>query len=152
MIEGREKVKPKPWSKVVTQLTKWAQRLLPPTIFARLKSEKQFWIKIKVCGTFIIKFLIEIHLLKDDSRYHENKWHSLVMPEKLFVFWTTFYLTISEILCIFKVLIVNLDLPLFFMFMSNSIWNVSMYSVTSLPIPDTHFLSTFCHYFLSWLW
>ena len=29
--------------------------------------------KIKVCGTFIIKFYIEIHLLKDDSRYHENK-------------------------------------------------------------------------------
>ena len=35
--------------------------------------------KIEVCGTFIIKFHIEIHLLKDDSRYHENKWHSLVM-------------------------------------------------------------------------
>ena len=33
--------------------------------------------KIKVCGTFIIKFHIEIHLLKDDLRYHENKWHSL---------------------------------------------------------------------------
>ena len=29
--------------------------------------------KIKVCGIFIIKFRIEIHLLKDDSRYLENK-------------------------------------------------------------------------------
>ena len=30
-------------------------------------------LKIKVCGTFIVKFHIEIHLLKDASRYHENK-------------------------------------------------------------------------------
>ena len=36
--------------------------------------------QIKVCGTFIIKFYIEILLLKDDSRYHENKWHSLRRP------------------------------------------------------------------------
>ena len=44
--------------------------------------------KIKVCGTFIIKFPIEIHLLKDDLRYHENKLHDLMQPKEICKFET----------------------------------------------------------------
>ena len=45
----------------------------PSNYFCRAKITKAILYKIKVCGTFIIKFRIEIHLLKYDSRYHENK-------------------------------------------------------------------------------
>ena len=49
----------------------------PSNYFCTAKIAEAILNKIKVCGTFIIKFRIEIQLLKDDSRYHENKWHSL---------------------------------------------------------------------------
>ena len=45
----------------------------PSNYFCMAKIAEAILNKIKVCGTFIIKFHIEIHLLKDDSRYHENK-------------------------------------------------------------------------------
>ena len=45
----------------------------PSKYFCIAKITEAILNKIKVCGIFIIKF----HLLKDDSRYHENKWHSL---------------------------------------------------------------------------
>ena len=45
----------------------------PCNYFFTAKITEAILNKIKVCGTFIIKFCIEIHLLKDDSRYHENK-------------------------------------------------------------------------------
>ena len=38
----------------------------------------QKYLEGAVIETIITIFCIEIHLLKDDSRYHENKWHSLV--------------------------------------------------------------------------
>ena len=47
-----------------------------PKYFCKAKIAEAILNKIKVCGTFIIKFCIEIHLLKDDSIYHENKLHS----------------------------------------------------------------------------
>ena len=50
-----------------------AYSLQLPTYFCMAKITEAILNKIKVCGTFIIKFYIEIHLLKDDSRYHENK-------------------------------------------------------------------------------
>ena len=46
---------------------------VPSNYFCMAKITEAILKKIKVCGTFIIKFCIEIHLLKDDSRYHENK-------------------------------------------------------------------------------
>ena len=49
----------------------------PSNYFCTAKITEAILNKIKVCGTFIVKFHIEIHLLKDDSRYYENKWHSL---------------------------------------------------------------------------
>ena len=49
----------------------------PSNYFCMAKITEAILNKIKVCGTFIIKFCIEIHLVKDDSKYHENKWHSL---------------------------------------------------------------------------
>ena len=49
----------------------------PSNYFCTAKITEAILNKIKVCGTFIVKFRIEIHLLKDDSWYHENKWHSL---------------------------------------------------------------------------
>ena len=42
-------------------------------LFCMAKITQAILNKIKVYGIFIIKFCIEIHLLKDDSRYHENK-------------------------------------------------------------------------------
>ena len=45
----------------------------PSNFFCVAKITEAILNKIKVCRTFIIKFLIEIHLLKDDSRYHESK-------------------------------------------------------------------------------
>ena len=45
----------------------------PSNYFCTDKIAEAILNEIKVCGTFIIKFHIEIHLLKDDSRYHENK-------------------------------------------------------------------------------
>ena len=53
----------------------------PSNYFCMAKITEAILNKIKACGTFIIKFCIKIHLLKDDSRYHENKWRSLVYPE-----------------------------------------------------------------------
>ena len=50
----------------------------PSNYFCMTKITEAILNKNKVCGTFIIKFCIEIHLLKDDSRYHENKWHFLL--------------------------------------------------------------------------
>ncbi len=55
----------------------------PSKDFCTAKITEAILNKIKVCGTFNIKFCIEIHLLKDDSRYHENKWHSLMRPPKI---------------------------------------------------------------------
>ena len=49
----------------------------PSNYFCMAKITEAILNKIKDCGSFIIKFCIEIHLLKDDSRYHENKWYSL---------------------------------------------------------------------------
>ena len=45
----------------------------PSKYFCTAKIAQAILNKIKVCGTFIVKFRIEIHLLKDDLRYHENK-------------------------------------------------------------------------------
>ena len=45
----------------------------PSNYFCMGKIAEAMLNRIKVCGTFIIKFRIEIHLLKDDLRYHENK-------------------------------------------------------------------------------
>ena len=53
------------------------QMTAPANYFCMAKIAEAIFNKIKVCGTFIIKFRIEILLLKDDSSYHENKWHSL---------------------------------------------------------------------------
>ena len=50
----------------------------PSKYFCTAKITEAILNQIKACGTFIIKFRIEICLLKDDSGYHENKWHSLV--------------------------------------------------------------------------
>ena len=45
----------------------------PSNYFCMAKITEAILNKIKVCGTFIVKFHFEIHLLKDDSRHHENK-------------------------------------------------------------------------------
>ena len=45
----------------------------PSNYFCIAKITEAILNKIEVCGTFIVKFHIVIHLLKDDSRYHENK-------------------------------------------------------------------------------
>ena len=44
----------------------------PSNYFCTAKIAEAILNKIKVFGIFIIKFRIENHLLKDDSRYHEN--------------------------------------------------------------------------------
>ena len=49
----------------------------PSNYFCMAKITEAILNKIKVCGTFIVKFHTEIHLLKYDSRYQENKWHCL---------------------------------------------------------------------------
>ena len=45
----------------------------PSNYFCMAKITEAILNKIKVCDIFIIKFRIEIHLLIDDSKYHENK-------------------------------------------------------------------------------
>ena len=58
---------------LATQKNSWREQSLmvsmtaPSNYFFMAKITKAILNKIKVCGTFIVKFCIEIHLLKDDS-------------------------------------------------------------------------------------